>query len=115
MENKQKLTEIARSFGQKLFLEPYKPIDFFCSQKMEVPIEVAEETSRQLFQFCKHQVEYDIAQYIKEKEREQFIEIDEAYKNQPEITSKFKNKKEQVEFDKKEWLAHNAQDAKSGD
>ena len=66
MENKE-LTEITRSFSRKLNLGRYETADFFCSQKLEVPIKEAEEASKQAFHFCKMMVEQDVQNYITTK------------------------------------------------
>jgi hypothetical protein len=60
----EKLTEICRSFGYKLNVGNFMSRDFFCSQKMEVPEDEAEETSKRLWHFCKLMVEKDVAEYI---------------------------------------------------
>jgi hypothetical protein len=65
-ENKQKLTEVCRSFSRTVQISPFEPRNFFCSQKLEVPIEELESASNQCFYFCKQQVERDAEQYIKE-------------------------------------------------
>ena len=65
MDNKQ-LVEIARSYSQKLNTGNYTSADFFCSQKAEVPLEDAEQTSRALIHFCKAMVVADIKQYLSE-------------------------------------------------
>lgn len=116
----KKLTEIARSYSQKLNIGNYQSVDFFCSQKMEVPIDEAEETSRALFAFCKHQVEYDMAQYIKinQPESEKVIDLDEVYKgylNQPKIKSTWKDKKEENDFNKREAMMDTNYSLKKGE
>ena len=60
---KEKLVEIARSFSRKLNTGDYTTCDFFCSAKQEVPEEEARETSKQLFSFCKEEVEKDVLEY----------------------------------------------------
>ena len=60
----EKLVEIARSFAYKLNCGNYESRDFFCSQKVEVPENEAEETSKKLFHFCKLMVERDVKEYI---------------------------------------------------
>lgn len=51
-----RLCEIARSFSYKLNAGNYESRDFFCSQKVECPIEEAEATSERLYAFCRAQV-----------------------------------------------------------
>lgn len=82
--DKEKLCEIARSFSWTVQVQPFSPRSFFCSQKMEVPIERAEEASKQLFHFCKMTVERDVAEYIKENtpESEKVIDVGIPYEEQ---------------------------------
>ena len=75
MQDKQKV-EIARSFGQNLFLEAYKPINFFASCKAEVNFEDAEQTAKELYHLCRKMVEKDIEDYIEQHKPEQEKVID---------------------------------------
>ena len=60
----KKLVEIARSFSYKHNLGNYQSCDFFCSQKAEVLEEEAEETSKNLYQFCKKEVIKSLNDYL---------------------------------------------------
>lgn len=71
MPKKEKKVEVVRSFSFKLNCGNYQTADFFCSQKAEVPEEEAEETSKQLHQFCKAEVMKSVNKYITEKREEQ--------------------------------------------
>jgi len=124
MENK--LTEIARSFAYKLNIGNYQSADFFCSQKMEVPVEEAEETSKQLFHFCKSMVMKDVNNYIKENNPEaEVIDIKSMYPKEVLIdlgdagifpkSKKQKLSDKQKEFWKKEEMADIEQSNKKGD
>ena len=118
--NNKDLVEIARSFAYKLNCGNYESRDFFCSQKAEVPLEEAEETSKQLYHFCKTEVMKNVGEYIKQNqpESEKVINLDETYKgynNQPKITSKWKDKKEENEFNKREAMMDVNYSAKKGD
>ena len=64
----KKLIEIARSFSQKLNIGNYETMDFFASAKREVFLGEEESTSKELFEFCKSQVEQDIDAYKKRNE-----------------------------------------------
>ena len=55
-QKKQQLVEIARSYSQKVNTGNYTSRDYFCSQKMEVPLKKAEEISEELFRFCRQEV-----------------------------------------------------------
>lgn len=77
---KDTLVEIARSFAQTVQVEQFAPRNFFCSMKAEVPFEQAEEASKELYHFCRMQVERDMSNYLKEKEQEQFINIEDVGK-----------------------------------
>ena len=83
MENKTdkdiKLIEIARSFSRKLNLGNYETVDFFCSQKIEVPESEAKEASSELYEFCKQEVEDSLfiyVQEIEEKKKEKLKDTD---------------------------------------
>ena len=93
----EKLCEIARSFSYKLNIPGYESRDFFCSQKMEVPENEAEETSKKLFHFCKQMVLRDVNEYIEEHkpEHEKVLDIKDMYK--PKQTMSYE---EQAHFDK---------------
>jgi len=67
MEKEQKI-EIARSFSRKLNLGNYETADFFCSQKTETTKEKENETSRELFEFCKKEVLFSIEKYKEDKD-----------------------------------------------
>lgn len=67
--DKQKLVEIARSYSEKVNTGNYQSMDFFCSQKLEVPESEAEEASKRAFDFCYRQVKSDIARLKAESER----------------------------------------------
>lgn len=69
--NKKQLVEIARSYSYKKTtnLGNYnsESVDFFCSQKAEVPEDEAEKTSEALYQFCKAECIKGLNSYLKEK------------------------------------------------
>ena len=68
MEKKPiKLVEIARSFSYKLALPGYSNVDFFCSQKCEVPEEEAEKKSEELYIFCRSEVKKSVSSFLKEQ------------------------------------------------
>lgn len=77
--NMEKLTEVARSFSYKLNAGNFESRDFFCSQKIECPLEEAGEWSQKLFEFCKSQVMADVDKYIQENlpEDQKVINADE--------------------------------------
>ncbi len=56
----KKLVEVARSYSEKVNLGNYQSQDFFCSKKMEVPEDEAEEASQEAFKWCYNQVQKDI-------------------------------------------------------
>ena len=64
---KKELVEIARSFSLKKNLGNYESVDFFASQKAEVPFDIAEETSEALYEFCKKECVKSLNAYLKEK------------------------------------------------
>ena len=91
MKNNKQLVEIARSFSFKMNLGNFENIDFFCSQKAEVPIEEAEQKSEELYLFCKREVAKSISTYLKEHKK-------------PTLAEKFTNAElmaETEEFQKK--------------
>lgn len=63
MRKKIKLVEIARSFSYKMSLPHYENVDFFCSQKAEVPEKKAEKTSEKLYEFCRQEVLKSVCAY----------------------------------------------------
>jgi len=65
---KQNLIEVARSFSRKLNIGNYETADFFCSYKEETTPEKADEVSKNAFDFCRVQVEFDIEDYKKRGE-----------------------------------------------
>ncbi len=71
----EKLTEITRSYSQKVKIGAYLTADFFASQKLEVPISEAEEASRAAFHFCKTVVERDVTEYEAEMARKEQADI----------------------------------------
>ena len=73
---KIKLIEIARSFSYKKNLGNFENVDFFCSQKAEVPEEEAVKTSEALYQFCKKEVMKSVESYGKPEP----IDLDKAVK-----------------------------------
>ena len=86
----EKLTEITRSYSQKVKIGAYLTADFFASQKLEVPVSEAEEASRSAFHFCKTVVEKDVAEYEAEmarKDRPLTPYEKSAYKSQAEQTN----------------------------
>jgi hypothetical protein len=52
-----KLCEIARSYSRKINTGNYTSVDLFCSQKLEVPEDEAEEASKRAIQFCQNIVD----------------------------------------------------------
>ena len=75
---KQKLIEVCRSFSFKYNAGDYQMADFFCSEKEEVPVGEGKATSRRLFDFCKSEVENDVATFIKIEEAKKTINIDDV-------------------------------------
>jgi len=67
----EKLVEVARSFSYKKSLPNYENIDFFCSQKAEVPESQAEKKSEELYEFCRKEVSKSVLKYQEEKLEEQ--------------------------------------------
>lgn len=63
-----KLVEVARSFSMKKNLGNYESVDFFASQKAEVPEEEAEKTSEALYLFCKAECIKSLNEYLKDRE-----------------------------------------------
>lgn len=63
------LTEVARSYSRKVNLGNYESMDFFCSQKLEVPLDQAEAASERLIQFCRSQVTKDIQAFMAERKK----------------------------------------------
>lgn len=61
----KKLVEVARSFSMKKNLGNYESVDFFASQKAEVPEEEAEKTSEALYEFCKAECIKSLNEYLK--------------------------------------------------
>lgn len=57
------LCEITRSFAFKLNVGNYESRDFFCSQKVECPIDQASEVSEKVYQFCKAEVTRAVMEY----------------------------------------------------
>ena len=47
-----KLCEVCRSYARKINTGGYQSIDLFCSQKLEVPEDEAEEASKRAIEFC---------------------------------------------------------------
>ena len=60
------LVEVARAFSYKMALPNYSNVDFFCSEKAEVPIEEAEKKSEELYQFCRNEVLKSVKHYLNE-------------------------------------------------
>jgi len=60
--------EIARSYSEKISLGNYCMADFFASAKCECDEKDADETSSELYQFCREQVKKDIEGYKLELE-----------------------------------------------
>lgn len=67
---KIKLVEIARSFSYKHNKGNYESVDFFCSQKAEVPEKDAEKKSEELYAFCRNEVAKSLKAYLAESEEE---------------------------------------------
>ena len=61
--NKENKVEIARSFSYKLNIGNYQTVDFFCSEKSEVPESQAVEKSEELYDFCKEEVRKSIVNF----------------------------------------------------
>jgi hypothetical protein len=83
------LVEVTRSYSFKKSLPNYQNVDFFCSRKMEVPLEEADKTSAELFRLCKRDVEISLAEYnieMAQKETAKPIPeyIKKAFKNDAE-------------------------------
>ena len=69
MTKEKQLIEICRSFAYKLNVPgKYESRDFFCSQKIEVPEDQAEERSEKLHEFCRNEVMKSVADYKFESE-----------------------------------------------
>lgn len=66
MPKKIKLVEIARSFSYKMALPNYSNVDFFCSEKAEVPESEAEKKSEELYQFCRKEISKSVEAYKEE-------------------------------------------------
>ncbi len=60
------MCEITRSFTFKLNVGNYESRDFFCSQKVTVPLAEAEEASKRVFDFCRKEVMRDVMEYKKQ-------------------------------------------------
>lgn len=127
MDNKQKI-EVARSFGQNLFLEAFKPINFFMSAKTECNFEDVESIAKELYHVCRQTVEKEIEEYKSVKERENVIDISNAYGNAIERgdtytrsngqgtfpkSKKMKQSEVQLAFDKSEEHADSQRERKS--
>jgi len=67
MVKEKQLVEVARSFSYKLNLGNYQSADFFCSQKIECPENMATETSEKLYEFCKSEVMKSVDKYVEDK------------------------------------------------
>lgn len=76
------MTEIARSFSWTVQVQQFSPRQFFCSQKIECPLDEVDEWSERLFKFCKATVEKDVKEYIEANlpEDQRVIEIDKIDK-----------------------------------
>ena len=103
MDNKHKI-EIARSFGQNLFLEAYKPINFFCSAKAEVSFEEAEAVAKELYHLCKSTVEKDIEDYKREKEEEHTIRMDSYNHSGKKVSEEYPEEWKLMKKEKEEGL-----------
>ena len=80
----KKLVEVARSFSMKKNLGNYESVDFFASQKAEVPEEEAEKTSEALYQFCKAECVKSLNEFLKERETPKTVlSAEEQYFNFP--------------------------------
>ena len=67
MPNKeQKFIEIARSFQYHKNLGDFQNVTFVCSQKIEVPISLAEKASEFLFYRCKNEVANSVKKFQEE-------------------------------------------------
>ena len=65
-KDKEQLIEVCRSFSYKMSLPHYENVDFFCSQKSEVPESEAEKKSEILYEFCKSEVIKSVNKYKEE-------------------------------------------------
>lgn len=61
--------EVVRSFSFKLNLGNYQSADFFCSQKAACHADMAEEVSRDLYEFCVDQVQSAIKDFQERQAR----------------------------------------------
>lgn len=87
-KDQRKLVEIVRSFSYKMNLGDFQNVDFFCSQKAAVPVELAEKTSEIIYKWCKREVAKSVKEFqpktwlqcLEEKEKgleQQFNELEE--------------------------------------
>lgn len=85
----KKLVEVTRSFTYKLNLGNYQSADFFCSQKLEVEEDKAEEASKKLIEFCKKEVARDVAKFKKAntKNTQQLQKDEESVKSRAKVES----------------------------
>jgi hypothetical protein len=64
--NDLKIT-ITRSFARTIQIKQYSPANFFCSLQRELPAdatpELVQTTSKELWEFCKSEVERDAKEY----------------------------------------------------
>ncbi|MDD5551282.1 MAG: hypothetical protein PHS34_08485 [Candidatus Omnitrophica bacterium] len=70
------MIEIARSYSQKLNLGNYQVADFFCSAKCECEDNEAETKAKELYDFCKREVEKSIEDF----KEQQIIEKQNEFK-----------------------------------
>lgn len=68
---KKELTTITRSFSLKKNLGNYETADFYCCQSAEVEVDIAEETSSMLYDFCKKEVVKSINEFLRERDKQQ--------------------------------------------
>lgn len=68
--------EVARSFSLKKNLGNYESADFFCSAKRECMPDEIGEMSEKLINFCRTQVERDVAQFMLDRAKEERKELE---------------------------------------
>ncbi len=87
VKNPEKYCEVCRSYSENIFIEPYKPLSFFCSRKEEVPTKDAEKTSKRLFKECLADVKSDIKEYVEAHlpEDQKVITEENAYNPKPVV------------------------------
>jgi nucleoid-associated protein YejK len=59
--------EVSRSYSKKVQIKQFEPIDAFCAAKAEVDKKDMIKISKELFEFCRNQVEKDIDDIVNER------------------------------------------------